>query len=160
VRTDPESRPPSGGERQLAEALWLTEYAPMVRLARLLGAGEASEDVVQDAFARVVPRLGTVSRPGAYLRTAVVNGCRALHRHAEVVERHRPEPPSSALPEHLVDFADALEALPDGQRAAIVLRHYVGLPDDEIAALLSCRRSTVRSLVRRGLAALREVIEP
>ncbi|MGZ4740484.1 MAG: sigma factor-like helix-turn-helix DNA-binding protein [Ilumatobacteraceae bacterium] len=44
------------------------------------------------------------------------------------------------------------------QRSAIVLRYLCDLPEEEIAANLNCRPSTVRSLVRRGLAELREVI--
>lgn len=132
----------------------------MVRLARLLGAGDGAEDLVQDAFVKVVPRLGSVQQPGAYLRAAVVNGCRAHHRHAAVVERIAPAVPEPVLPDHLVEFADALAVLPERQRTAVVLRHYVGLGDEEIATLLACRRSTVRSLVRRGLAGLRGVIEP
>ena len=76
------------------------------------------------------------------------------------MRRHEPRPAEPELPAYLGEFADALAALPERQRAAIVLRHHLDLPDDEIAALLGCRRSTVRSLVKRGLASLREVIEP
>jgi DNA-directed RNA polymerase specialized sigma24 family protein len=45
--------------------------------------------------------------------------------------------------------------LPRRQRAAVVLRFYEGLPDAEIAAVLGCGASTVRSHISRGLAALR-----
>ena len=58
----------------------------------------------------------------------------------------------------LVELRDALIALPIRQRSAIVLRYLCDLPEEEIAAILKCRRSTVRTLVRRGLAELREVI--
>jgi DNA-directed RNA polymerase specialized sigma24 family protein len=37
----------------------------------------------------------------------------------------------------------------------LVLRYYEDLPDTEIARVLGRRRSTVRSLAARGLAALR-----
>ena len=49
-------------------------------------------------------------------------------------------------------------ALPWKQRTAIVLRYVADLPDDEIAAVLGCRRSTVRSLVARGLATIRSEV--
>ena len=49
-----------------------------------------------------------------------------------------------------------LRSLPERQRAALVLRYFHDLPDDEIGAALGCREGTVRSLVSRGLAALRE----
>jgi DNA-directed RNA polymerase specialized sigma24 family protein len=40
-----------------------------------------------------------------------------------------------------------------------VLRYFCDLGDADIAELLSCRPATVRSLVHRGLANLREVME-
>ena len=48
-----------------------------------------------------------------------------------------------------------LERLPARQRAALVLRYYEDLSDDEIAATLGCRVGTVRSSISRGLATLR-----
>jgi len=39
------------------------------------------------------------------------------------------------------------------------LRYLCDLDDPEIADILRCRRATVRSHVRRGLAQLREVIK-
>jgi DNA-directed RNA polymerase specialized sigma24 family protein len=40
----------------------------------------------------------------------------------------------------------------------LVLRHYDGLADAEIAVLLSCTEVTVRSNAHRGLAKLREML--
>ena len=54
---------------------------------------------------------------------------------------------------------DALAALTDRQRIAIVLRFYEDMPDDRIAEILGCRPSTVRSAVHRGLMSLRQVID-
>jgi RNA polymerase sigma factor (sigma-70 family) len=59
----------------------------------------------------------------------------------------------------LVELRDALIALPIRQRTAIVLRYLCDLPEEEIAATLNCRRPTVRTLIHRGLANLREVIQ-
>jgi len=49
----------------------------------------------------------------------------------------------------------ALLRLPLRQRTALVLRYFEDLPDATIAELLRCRPATVRSLVARGLEALR-----
>ena len=49
-----------------------------------------------------------------------------------------------------------LGSLPDRQRAALVLRYFNDLPDEEIGAALGCQLGTVRSLISRGLAALRD----
>ena len=54
---------------------------------------------------------------------------------------------------------DALAALTDRQRAAIVLRFYEDVPDDRIAEILDCRPATVRSAIHRGLQSLRRVID-
>jgi RNA polymerase sigma factor (sigma-70 family) len=53
-------------------------------------------------------------------------------------------------------MAGLLAALPDRQRTALVLRYFHDLPDEEIGAALGCRLGTVRSLISRGLAALRD----
>jgi len=50
-----------------------------------------------------------------------------------------------------------LRVLPERQRAALVLRYFHDLPDDEISAALDCRTGTVRSLISRGLATMRQV---
>ena len=51
---------------------------------------------------------------------------------------------------------DTLRRLPRKQRVALVMRYYADQPDDEIAAILGVRPATVRSLIHRGLIALRE----
>ena len=145
------------------DALYEREHAPMVRLAHLLtGSLATAEDVVHDAFVRLAPRFATLDRPGAYLRTSVINGCRTHHRRAATARQKAAAlaPAAPDLPGHLVEFFDALHHLSPRQRTAIVLRYYADLPDEEIAAHLGCRRSTVRVLVHRALAHLREVIEP
>jgi len=63
------------------------------------------------------------------------------------------------MPQEMVEFRDLLLGLPLRQRSALVLRYFCDLGDADIAELLGCRPATVRSLVHRGLANLREVIE-
>jgi RNA polymerase sigma factor (sigma-70 family) len=53
----------------------------------------------------------------------------------------------------------ALLGLPERQRAAIVLRFYEDLPETEVAEILRCRPGTVRSLVTRGVHAMRPDLE-
>jgi RNA polymerase sigma factor (sigma-70 family) len=55
---------------------------------------------------------------------------------------------------------DALAHLPTNQRIALVLRFYEDLPVRDVAALMRVREGTVKSLVHRGLARLREEIQP
>ena len=58
------------------------------------------------------------------------------------------------------ELFDVLAALPARMRAALVLRYYQDLPENDIAELLGCAPGTARSLIHRGLARLRLVIEP
>ncbi|MGZ4806711.1 MAG: RNA polymerase sigma factor [Ilumatobacteraceae bacterium] len=141
-----------------SEAVYGASYRNLLRVAFVLtGSAQAAEDVVHDVFAKVGPRMDTLAEPVAYLRVAVVNRCRSLHRRD--VAAPRPDQPADAVMDlGLVELRDALIALPIRQRSAIVLRYLCDLPEEEIAANLNCRPSTVRSLVRRGLAELREVI--
>jgi RNA polymerase sigma-70 factor (sigma-E family) len=135
-------------------------YAPMVRLAFLLTSSlETAEDLVQDVFARAYPRWVTITEPSAYVRRAVVNACHSHHRRRF---RERAHPPRRPDPVELDadELFDVLATLPARMRSAIVLRYYQDLAEDDIAAILGCAPGTVRSLVHRGLARLRMVIEP
>ena len=51
-----------------------------------------------------------------------------------------------------------LTELPDPQRTAVVLRHVVGLPYAELAAVMGCPEGTAKSHVARGLQRLRTLI--
>jgi RNA polymerase sigma-70 factor (sigma-E family) len=141
------------------DELYRREYEPMVRLAFLLtGSNELAEDAAHDAFAKVYERWSRLDRPGAYLRTCVVNRCRDLLRRRRVERERSPQPVANA---HLQanEVVDALAKLPVRQRAALVLRYYEDLSEADIAEALGVRRGTVKSLVSRGLDQLREVIE-
>jgi RNA polymerase sigma-70 factor (sigma-E family) len=138
------------------------------RLAYLLtGDPELAKDLTQEAFARLIARIGSLRNPDAveaYLRRCVVNLAR---RHWRQVGRERVfvrrEGPmivreTAALPDVPGREAlwAALERLPYRQRAALVLRFYADLSERQIAGSIGCAVGTVKSLVSRGLEALRE----
>ena len=141
------------------DEFYRAEYAAMVRLARgLVDTSECAEEIAQDAFAQVFERWDRLEAPGGYLRTAVVNGARSELRRREVRRRVGLARPPQALPER--DYlTDALDRLPPKRKTALVLRYYAGLSEREIAETMGVRPGTVKSLVSRGLAELREVIE-
>ena len=132
----------------------------------LTGSRTAAEDLVQDAFVKVYGRMTHLRRPdafGPYLRRTIVNLARMQFRRRKVERRYierqdldyvDPGPGSSFG--DLDDLRTGLMNLPYRQRAALVLRFYADLPDDQIADLLGCAAGTVRSLVSRGLTALRD----
>ena len=140
--------------------LFDAEQRGALRLATLLvGSVSVAEEVVQDAFASVGERWDEIDRPGAYLRRSVVNGCAMVLRRRETEARYRPllaTPAETELPTRLVELGDALDALTDRQRIAVVLRYFVDIPDAEIADLLEVRPATVRSIIHRALETLRK----
>ncbi|MGN6695361.1 MAG: RNA polymerase sigma factor [Aquihabitans sp.] len=145
------------------EALYREHYETVVRLAHILTGDRArAEELAQDAFVRIAPRLGTIDNPPGYLRTVLVNLCRDDGRRATRAMDH-PIPPPRVAPEPAVPTTStavwlALQALPERQRIAVTLRFYLDLPDDEIAEALGSRPGTVRSLVHRALATLKEAV--
>jgi DNA-directed RNA polymerase specialized sigma24 family protein len=144
------------------EDVYRASYQRMTRVAHLMtGSNEAAEEIVQDAFVALYPRFETVDDPDGYLYRSVVNGCRARFRRQQLRERLRPlrSVPYVAPP----DFDEtwgALAKITPRRRAAVVLRFYADLPLAEIAEVLGCTAGTVKSLIHRGLAQLKDVIEP
>ncbi len=142
------------------DSLYQREYAPMVRLARgLVDSEGVAEELVQDAFVSLYERWDRLDEPGGYLRTAVVNRARSELRKRAVRRRigldRRPE----EAPGEQDYLIDALDRLSPKRRTALVLRFYAQLPEKEIAAVMGVRPGTVKSLVSRGLADLRKVIQ-
>jgi len=140
-------------------ALYRERYEPMVRVAYLLTGNQAvAEELVQDAFVAVHGAWDRATSPSAYLRTTVVNRCRSWGRRRSLEQRRPPDAPEPTV---LVadELWDVLQTLPARQRAAIVLRFYEDLPDEEIAEILGCRQPTVRTAIFRGLEKLRQEVE-
>jgi RNA polymerase sigma-70 factor (sigma-E family) len=150
--------------------LFRERHAELVRLAVLLvGDRPSAEDVVQDVFARLCLRDRLPGGDGslAYVRAAVLNGCRSALRRRAVARRfgNSSDPLARAAmqesAEHEAILAEdrrqvltALAALPPRRREVLVLRYWLGLTEAEIAAVLGISTGTVKSTAARGLAAL------
>ena len=153
------------------DALYREQWRPMLRMAvGLLDEPHLAEDVVQDAFAALYRRAGSLREPAAavgYLRACVVNGTRtALRRKISARNRLRPADTTdgSAADESVLLGAEhdlvraALDKLPDRQREVLTLRFVAELPDNEIAVATGLSEGGVRSASSRGLAALRTLL--
>jgi RNA polymerase sigma-70 factor (sigma-E family) len=141
----------------------------LLRVALMLSGGmHSAEDLVQTVLARAHrqwDRIGSLDHPEAYLRTMVVNEFLSWRRRLKNRELPIAEFDETGFAKATDDFTsrqaerDAtwrlLAELPRRQRAVLVLRYYEDLPDDEIATILGCSASTVRSNAARGLAGLR-----
>ena len=163
---------PPGQEHAAAavSALYREHALSLIRLAHIvLGNRAAAEDVVQEAFCGLFRRWEHVSskdRAVGYVRASVLNGCRSVQRRGVTSELTDAYQPITVSAEATVLSAEerrgvvrALRRLPERQRDVLVLRYYLDLPDEQIAADLGIRPSTVRSTRRRALAGLTRLLE-
>jgi RNA polymerase sigma-70 factor (ECF subfamily) len=134
---------------------------------------DAAADVTQEAFIRAWRKIRTLDAPARFsgwlaeiVRNAATdhqrrNGRRKLHPLEELeLEETRPSP-ADALDERETDqrLGEAIEALDELSRTAVVLRYYQGLSSRQIGELLNLtpaavdmRLSRARAEIRRRLA--------
>lgn len=152
-------------EREAFRAFVTARSAGLLRSAYLLTGdrGEA-EDLLQTALARLSVSWGRVRDKGAldaYVRRSMV--------HAQISHWRRKRPQTvaiDAVPEPAAAAGldvetrlllwQALQRLPSKQRAAVVLRFWEDLSEQETAAVLGVAVGTVKSQTSRALAKLRE----
>jgi len=151
-------------------ALYEAHAFGLVRLAIImLGDRQAAEDVVQDAFFGLYRNWGGLAdraKALAYVRSSVLNGCRAALRQRMRRDRRDRAAASDGraglesaesvvlLSEEHREVLRAVRRLPDRQREALVLRFYFGLSEEETAGAMGISRGTVKSSLSRALAAL------
>ncbi len=134
----------------------------------LCGDWHRADDLLQTALVKLYVAWPRVRRSGsedAYVRKILVRASIDESRRPwrrERVSDNLPDLPA-AEPTDVADRAalfDALQALPPQQRAAVVLRHWLGLSVAETATELGIKEGTVKSHTSRGLAALRLNLAP
>ena len=161
------------GDRDAYEHLVAKYTAPAHRAAALLGAGDDTDDVVQESFVKAYRKLrlcrtGETFRP--WLLAIVANETRNLHRsrrrrdalvlqaatRAEQPVTGPDEPAAAALAaERRVELVAALGALDDRHRDVLICRYLLDLSESETAEALGCSRGTVKSRAFRALVRLR-----
>lgn len=144
-------------ERATFETFFRSTYPRMVRLATMMvGSPSTAEDLTQEAFTKLYARFAKVDDPHAYLRTAVVNGCRGSFRKRVILDRFLPLLVTDAATTDHDPLLSILDRLPARQKAAIILKFCDRCSEAEIAQTLGCRPGTVKSLLSRGLDTLRQ----
>lgn len=137
----------------------LLRYAYLV-----VGNKPDAEDVVQEALVKVARHWHRIQPEGAlaYVRKAVTNEALQTRRRARETPTDLASVEIDADSRALLRFEEdqaffaRLQALPQKQRAAVVLRYYVDLSDSAIAVELECAPATVRSQIHRALDHLRQ----
>lgn len=154
------------GRARLAK-LYGDHSASAFRLAYLLtGDADLAEDLVQDAFVKLIGRFADLRGPGsfdAYLRRTIVNLSYGSFRHRRVERAYlaRTRGLASRAADGLPDVEGRdqlwaqLQRIAPRQRAALVLRYYDDLSEQQTADVLDCSIRTVKSLVTRGMQAMR-----
>lgn len=174
------------GDRQAFTALVDKYQQPVINLvARLIRDPDEAEDVAQNVFIQVyksAARYQASAKFTTWLFTIARNLClneirrRARHR-TESLEAASPHagddqparqfedvksssPDEAALQGELVQkVEEALAALPENQRTAIILYQRQEMSYEEIAGVLDCSLSSVKSLIHRGRETLKEQLK-
>lgn len=166
-----------GGDLDSFNQLVLRWERPIYALAyRVIGREEDARDVAQEAFLRAFRALGGFkgqAKFSSWLYRITLNLCRDWIRRerrtpialapegVDLIELAGETAPSESI-EELVSrrqlgraVEKAMALLPEEQRTAIILKEYHGLTFQEIADLLDCPLSTVKTRLYQGLSVLR-----
>jgi RNA polymerase sigma-70 factor (ECF subfamily) len=150
---------------------------PIYALAyRQIGREEDARDVCQETFLRAYRALNGFrgqAKFSSWLYRIALNLCRDWMRRerrtptvqapedVDLMELAAARQPSEAIEDrvHRHDLTRAVERamalLPEEQRTAIIMKEYQGLTFQEIADLLGCPLSTVKTRLYQGLTVLR-----
>lgn len=171
-----------GGDLDSFNQLVLRWERPIYALAyRVIGREEDARDVCQETFLRAFRALGGFkgqAKFSSWIYRITLNLCR------DWIRRERRQPVAqapegidivelageTAVPAESVEdlvarremgqaVARAMANLPEEQRTAIILKEYHGLTFQEIADLLECPLSTVKTRLYQGLSVLRRQLE-
>lgn len=160
------------GSKDDFDRLYRTAYPRVFRtLSVILGDPDEAEDCAQDAFIHAYQawrRWKPTAPAEAWIHRIAVNRAISYRRRArlrtvgEVLRRlgrplHGVDPAEAAT---RPDLLTALRSLPPKLAAAIVLRHYHGYNNREIAAALGVSERTVGSRLQQAGERLRAVLEP
>ena len=170
-----------GGDLQSFNELILRWERPIYALAyRVIGREDDARDVVQETFLRAfraLPGFKGQAKFSSWLYRIALNLCRDWIRRrrrspvvdlpegVDPVELATEQGPFESV-EELASrkelsqaVADAMKLLPEEQRTAIILKEYHGMTFQEIADLLGCPLSTVKTRLYQGLTVLRRNLE-
>ena len=170
-----------GGDADSFNQLVLRWERPIYALAyRVIGREEDARDVCQETFLRAFRALGGFrgqAKFSSWLYRIALNLCRdwvrrqrrtpvvQLPEDVDVIELAASREPTEPI-EELVARRDltravekAMARLPEEQRTAIILKEYHGLTFQEIADLVGCPLSTVKTRLYQGLTVLRREVD-
>ena len=159
------------GSREDFDRLYRTAYPRIFRtLAAILGDPAEAEDCAQDAFVKAFQawkRWRPDAPAEAWIHRIAVNRAISHRRSSQLrtvgeLLRRLGRPSGGADPAQVAtkpDLLTALRSIPPKLAAAIVLRHYHGYNNREIAAALGVSERTVGTRLNQAAAKLRPLLE-
>ncbi|MDQ3347008.1 MAG: sigma-70 family RNA polymerase sigma factor [Acidobacteriota bacterium] len=170
-----------GGDLDSFNQLVLRWERPIYALAyRVLGREEDARDIAQETFLRAFRALKGFkgqAKFSSWLYRIALNLCRDWIRRErrtpiapapegiDLIELAGEDTPSESIEETIGRHelgrvvGKAMATLPEEQRTAIILKEYHGLTFQEIAELLDCPLSTVKTRLYQGLSVLRRQLQ-
>lgn len=137
----------------------------------IVGSRHVAEELVQECFLRAANRwdtVGSLDRPGAWMRKVVVNESISQLRRRDAEARSMSKVTAQTRPDgHVVDLADelpdtelwsAVRNLPNDQAQAVALRYVGDLTTGDVAEALGISVGAVNSLLFRARQQLRRTL--
>ncbi|MBA3296940.1 MAG: sigma-70 family RNA polymerase sigma factor [Acidobacteria bacterium] len=170
-----------GGDLDSFNQLVLRWERPIYALAyRVIGREEEARDVAQETFLRAFRALSGFkgqAKFSSWLYRITLNLCRDWIRKEkrtrvsqapeglDIIELAGAATPTETIEQRIGRkdlgraVSKAMAALPEEQRTAIILKEYHGLTFQEIAYMLDCPLSTVKTRLYQGLSVVRKQLE-
>jgi RNA polymerase sigma-70 factor (ECF subfamily) len=153
-------------EAQDFESFFRAEYRSLCQaLVLLVGDAFEAEEIAQETMTRVLERwdrVGAMDSPAGYAYRTALNLQRNRIRRMAVRAKRRfapvPVPDIGAGASDRQDVRRALQKLPDGQRAALILVDWLDMDAEEAGRVLGLKPASVRVRLHRGRSALRKAL--
>jgi len=171
----------AGDEEAFRQLVAKHQYAVIGTVAKMTNHSHESEDIAQQVFLRLwksAKRYQPTAKFTTFLftitRNLVFNASRkkarrkehSLEEQEDDWHRSVEDPASSSRPDHTLANSElramidqAIAALPEKQRLAVVLRRYEKMPYEEIASVLELSVPAVKSQLFRARGSLRDALE-
>jgi len=169
------------GDEAAFEELIERHQQPVIgTVAKMLGNSSDAEDIAQQVFIRLwksAPRYQPTAKFTTFLftiaRNLVFNESRRRSRkkeysinereddfHLQTPDNQNASPDQGLLQAELQNSVEqAIAALPEKQRMAVILRRYEGMPYDEIGRVLELSIPAVKSQLFRARNSLRDALQ-
>jgi RNA polymerase sigma-70 factor (ECF subfamily) len=146
------------------EDLFADQHERLYRaLYLIVGNSHEAEELMQDAFLRVLERWDSIDNPAGYLYRSALNSTRSRFRRLQLAAKRSLSPGEPEDPFAAADLRDQvvreLRGLPERQRAALVLLDLLDYRSEEAAKILRVTPATVRSLASHARASLKLSME-